>query len=88
MTKNILKPYTIIVGDYYRHFKGNVIEIIGLARNTENLENIVIYKNIKTSECWIRPEIMLLDPKDVSQREDNITGQQYQFEIYQRSKIK
>ena len=42
-------------GDKFRHFKGNIYEVIELAKDSEDLKNIVVYKNIETGDVWIRP---------------------------------
>lgn len=43
-------------GDRVRHFKGNIYVIVGVGKNTETGESVVIYKNLeKTDEIWVRP---------------------------------
>lgn len=64
--------------DKFRHFKGFIIEIICLAKNSETLEDMVVYTH--NNEYWVRPLSMFLDKTDVSKRPDNITGQKYRFE--------
>ena len=68
----------IKVGDKFRHFKGFEIEIIGIGKHTETLEELVIYKH--NNEIWARPKEMFVSRDDVSKRKDNITGQKYRFE--------
>lgn len=69
------------IGKKYRHFKGHIIEILLIGKNSENLENMVVYKHTGTNEIWIRPEKMFFDTEDISTREDNITHQKYRFEL-------
>ena len=45
----------IEVGKTYRHFKGNIYEVICIAKHTESMEDMVIYKHIGTNEYWARP---------------------------------
>jgi hypothetical protein len=45
----------------YQHFKGSIYEVIGIAKHSETLEELVIYKNIKTGELWVRPKSMFLE---------------------------
>ena len=67
----------IKAGEKYRHFKGNVYEIVALAKHTETLEEMVVYKS--DNEIWVRPRSMFLSDEDVSKRPDNITGQNKRF---------
>ena len=69
------------VGGIYRHFKGHMIEIQMIAKHSENLENMVIYKHLGSGEYWPRPEKMFLEEDDVSERKDNVTGQKTRFEL-------
>ena len=76
--------YTVKIGEKYRHFKGNIIEVIMLAKNSETLENMVIYKH--NDNVWVRPESMFLDKEEVSSRSDNVTKQKYRFELIEEEK--
>ncbi len=46
----------------YKHYKGKQYEVIGLARHSETLEQLVIYKALYSSEefgnnaLWVRPK--------------------------------
>lgn len=43
----------------YRHFKGNEYEVIGIAKNSETLEPMVIYKALYDGgTLWVRPASM------------------------------
>jgi hypothetical protein len=42
----------------YRHYKGKEYELIGIARHSETLEELVVYKALYQSEgenLWVRP---------------------------------
>lgn len=40
----------------YRHFKGNEYEVIGLARHSESLEPMVVYRALYgEGGLWVRP---------------------------------
>ena len=44
----------------YRHFKGKIYEVLGVARHSETLEEMVVYKALYSSDfgrdaLWIRP---------------------------------
>ncbi len=43
----------------YRHFKGNEYEVIGTARHSETLEEMVVYRALYGEfGLWIRPAAM------------------------------
>lgn len=43
----------------YRHFKGNEYEVIGIAKNSETLEPMVVYKALYgDGGLWVRPAAM------------------------------
>lgn len=51
----------------YRHYKGKLYEVIGVAKHSETLEEMVIYRALYDSEkfgknsLWVRPEKMFLE---------------------------
>ena len=45
----------ILVGRTYRHFKGNLYKVVGFAKHSETLEDMVIYSPLKTGDTWVRP---------------------------------
>lgn len=43
----------------YRHFKGNEYEVLGIARHSEDLSEMVIYRSLyKDGGLWARPACM------------------------------
>jgi hypothetical protein len=54
------KETEIEVGAKYRHFKGNEYELLAVARHTETMEELVIYKSTKDGEVWARPKSMFI----------------------------
>lgn len=43
----------------YRHFKGNMYEVIGIAKNSETLEETVVYRALYgDGGLWVRPASM------------------------------
>jgi hypothetical protein len=45
----------VIPGRIYRHFKGELYFVIGLAKHTESEEEFVIYQKILQGKLWARP---------------------------------
>lgn len=60
---NCNKQQELKIGKY-KHFKGNMYEVLGVAKHSETLEDFVIYKALyknAVSEVWIRPINMFLE---------------------------
>lgn len=55
----------------YRHYKGNLYEVIGVANHSETLEKMVVYRALYGErELWVRPasmwnEIVTVEGKNV-----------------------
>lgn len=46
----------------YRHYKGNEYEVIGVARHSETLEEMVVYRALYgEGGLWVRPKVMFLE---------------------------
>lgn len=48
----------------YKHYKGNLYEVIGIAQHSESLEKLVVYKAIYQKDgenLWVRPLTMFLE---------------------------
>ena len=46
----------------YRHYKGGEYEVIGVARHSETLEPMVIYRPLyNDSGLWVRPHAMFFE---------------------------
>jgi len=55
----------IILGKY-KHYKGNMYEVIGVAKHSETLEELVVYRALYgENELWIRPLKMFLEKVEV-----------------------
>lgn len=68
-------------GEVYRHFKGNIITIIDIARHTETLEEMVVYRH--DGDVWVRPLAMFLEKVD-REKYPNVK-QTYRFELVENS---
>ncbi|MFM8453894.1 MAG: DUF1653 domain-containing protein [Gammaproteobacteria bacterium] len=43
----------------YQHYKGPLYEVLGQAKQTETLEDLVVYKALYGNyELWVRPKAM------------------------------
>ena len=66
----------------YRHYKGNLYEVIGIAKHSETLEEMVVYKALYgEGGLWVRPakmwnEIIELPEKAVKRFEPVESEQQ------------
>ena len=63
-------------GCKYRHFKGDIITVLELAKDSETLEDLVVY--IHNGQVWVRSLDMFLSKVD-KEKYPNVT-QTYRFE--------
>ena len=66
------------VGCIYRHFKGTLHKVICIARDSETLEEKVVYTHEDTGEIWVRSKIEFLSLVD-RDKYPNVL-QKYRFE--------
>jgi hypothetical protein len=48
----------------YKHYKGHIYEVIGIARHSETEEELVVYKATYQKEgenLWVRPKAMFME---------------------------
>ena len=54
----------------YRHYKGGEYEVIGVARHSETLEPVVVYRPLyNASGLWVRPHAMFFGHVDIEGRQ-------------------
>ncbi len=70
-------------GDIYRHFKGNLYEIVIIARDSETLEEKVVYKEIEGDAAYVRSLPMFVSLVD-KEKYPNVT-QEFRFELVQEA---
>ncbi len=47
---------------YYRHFKGGIYKFIGIAKDSETLEDNVVYQSVSgEGQLWVRPKDMFFE---------------------------
>jgi hypothetical protein len=50
----------------YRHYKGGEYEVIGVARHSETLEPLVVYRPLyNASGLWVRPHAMFFGQVEI-----------------------
>ena len=68
----------IVIGGKYRHFKGHEYRVICVAKDSENLEDMVVYHNEVDDLYWVRPKSEFLSKVDKEKYPD--VKQEYRFE--------
>ena len=48
----------------YRHFKGGEYELLGIAKHSETLEPMVVYRALYGDGLWVRPAAMWTETVD------------------------
>lgn len=72
-------------GEIYRHFKGNLYEIVLIARDSETLEEKVVYKEVDGESAYVRSLPMFVSLVD-KEKYPNVT-QEFRFEIVQDAEV-
>ena len=52
----------------YRHYKNKFYKVLGVAKHSETLEDLVVYEALyenKTSQLWVRPLEMFIEEVEV-----------------------
>ena len=63
---------------FLRHFKGNLYQVLTIAKDTETEKDVVVYQSLYTPyQIWVRPLEMFFTP--VPEDRYNPTGQKLRF---------
>lgn len=65
-------------GSIYRHFRGGYYLMHSMATIEKTGEVVVVYESLQDHQVWVRPLSEFME--DVSQNENNPTGQKHRFE--------
>jgi hypothetical protein len=61
-----LPPLPYAEAGRYRHYKGGEYEVIGVARHSESLEPLVVYRPLyNDSGWWVRPHAMFFGEVEI-----------------------
>ena len=66
----------IKIGAKYKHFKGKIVKVLMIAKDSENLKEVVVYKH--DNDTWVRPKDEFLSEVDRNKYPD--VKQKYRFE--------
>ena len=59
-TTDMIKP------GRYRHYKGNEYAVIGIAKHSETLETMVVYRPLHGADgLWVRPVAMFAEDVEI-----------------------
>lgn len=66
---NDLPPLPATPTGRYRHYKGLLYEVVGVARHSETLEPLVVYRPLYgEAGLWVRPHAMFFESVQVDGR--------------------
>ncbi|MCE5285993.1 MAG: DUF1653 domain-containing protein [Pelosinus sp.] len=58
-----------VLNGKYQHYKGNLYQVIGVARHSETNEELVVYQALYGERgLWVRPKPMFLETVSIAGR--------------------
>lgn len=54
-----------IIKTTYRHYKGNLYEVLHSAKHSETLEEMIVYKALYDDSIWVRPFKMFFEDIEI-----------------------
>lgn len=66
-------------GEIYRHFKGNMYEVLAIGKHTESMEWMVVYQELDGDNVYVRPLEMFMSKVDKEKYPN--ASQVYRFEL-------
>ena len=67
------------VGNIYKHFKGHIVEVLNIGRDSSTLEEVVIYKHLENGDIWVRSMKEFISEVDHLKYPE--VKQKYRFEL-------
>lgn len=53
----------------YKHYKGGLYEVLGTAKHSETLEDMVVYQALSgDGQMWVRPLKMFLEEVEIDEK--------------------
>ncbi|HVR48425.1 MAG TPA: DUF1653 domain-containing protein [Pseudorhodoferax sp.] len=69
MPDDDLLPLPAIALGRYRHYKGGLYEVLGVARHSETAEPMVLYRPLyNATGWWVRPHAMFVETVEIDGR--------------------
>lgn len=66
MTGENLPPLIVTPPGLYRHYKGNLYEVVDTVRHSETLEPLTLYRALYGEHgLWVRPAAMFMEDVDI-----------------------
>jgi hypothetical protein len=66
MSAEILPPLVTTPPGLYRHYKGNLYEVLDTVRHSESLEPLTLYRALYGAKgLWVRPAVMFSESVEV-----------------------
>ena len=66
MPEETLPPLVVTPPGLYRHYKGNLYEVVDTVRHSETLEPLTLYRALYGEHgLWVRPAAMFLEDVEI-----------------------
>lgn len=66
-TRNVVGQMNNLPLGKYRHYKGQEYEVLGIAKHSETLEELVVYRALYgAGELWVRPLVIFTEQIEIN----------------------